>query len=125
MAAITEAALGGEWFYLEEEQPLDRTSTNFYVLEAGEVRIGDAPEVVGLYSIDRDRVVITFHRTIPFTTTVTLRSDDLDFTPATDLLSSSAIYTLPDGSDPLRMYGMFVRRLADYSSTPGTWRRIS
>lgn len=125
MAQITEAALQGEWFYLEEEQPLDRTATNFYVLQAGEVRIGDASEAVGTYSIDRDRVVITFNRTIPFTTTVTLSSDALDFTSATDLLSSSAIYTLPDGSDPLRMYGMFVRRLADYRSTPDTWRRIS
>ena len=125
MAQITEAALQGEWFYLEEEQPLDRTATNFYVLQAGEVRIGDASDAVGTYSIDRDRAVITFHRTIPFTTTVTLRSDELDFTPATDLLSSSAIYTLPDGSDPLVMYGSFVRRIADFPSIDDVRRRAN
>ena len=113
MAAITEEVIRGEWFYLEEEQPLDRTVSNFYVLLAGEVRIGDAAEVVGTYSMEGDRVVITFHRTLPFTTTTALSSNESVLDPATDVLSSFAIYTLPDGSDPLRMYGSFVRRIAD------------
>ena len=125
MAAITEDALQGEWFYLEEEQPLDRTATNFYFLQAGEVKIGEASEVVGTYSIDHDKVVITFHRAIPFTTTVILSSDEAVFTPATDVLSSFAIYTLPDGSDPLRMYGSFVRRTADFPTTDDVRRRAT
>jgi hypothetical protein len=40
------------------------------------------------------------------------------------VLSSSAIYTLPDGSDPLRMYGSFVRRIADFSSAADVRRRV-
>ncbi len=114
MAAITEDALQGEWFYLEEEQPLDRTTMDFYVLRAGEVRIGEASEVAGTYSIEGNRVVITFHRSVPFTTTITLNSSESVFDLATDVLPSSTIYTLPDGSDPLRMYGSFVRRIADF-----------
>lgn len=114
MATITEDALRGEWFYLEEEQPLDRTTMNFYVLRAGQVRIGEASEVVGTYSIEGDRVVITFHRTVPFTTRITLSSGQSVFDLATDVLSSSTIYTLPDGNDPLRMYGSFVRRIDDF-----------
>jgi hypothetical protein len=125
MAAITEEAIQGEWFYLEEEQPLDRTATNFYVLHGGEVRIGHVAEAVGTYSIDGDRAVISLHRTIPFTTTITLISEQSVFDPATDVLLSSATYTLPDGSDPLHMYGAFVRCRADYRSTADTWRRIS
>ena len=123
MAGITEEALRGEWFYLEEEQERDRTATNFYVLHAGEVRTGGAVGVVGTYNIDGDRVVITFHRSIPFTTTITLSSEQSVFDPTTDMLSSSATYTLPDGSDPLRMYGSFVRRIADFSSTDDVRRR--
>jgi hypothetical protein len=116
MAAITEDALQGEWFYLEEEQPLDRTTMNFSVLRTGEVRIGEASEVVGTYGVKGDRVVINFHRTVPFTTTITLSSGQSVFDLATDVLPSSTIYTLPDGGDPLRMYGSFVRRIADFPS---------
>jgi hypothetical protein len=123
MAAITEAALQGEWFYLEEEQQLDRTATNFYVLRAGEVRIGNAAEVVGTYSIESDRMVVTFHRIIPFTTTITLTSAHLGVDEGADVFSSSATYTLPDGSDPLHMYGSFVRRTADFPSAQDVARR--
>lgn len=114
MAAITDAALQGEWFYLEEEQPLDHTTSNFYVLRAGQVTIGEVGEMVGSYSIEGGRAVIVFHRTTPFTTTITLSSSHSVFDGATDVLSSSTIYTLPDGSDPLRMYGSFVRRIAGF-----------
>ena len=123
MVTITEETLEGEWFYLEEEQPADRTAMNFYVLRAGEVRIGEASEVVGTYSIEGDRVIITLHRTIPFMTAISLSSGRSVFGPATDVLSSSAIYTLPDGSDPLRMYGSFVRRIGDFPGTDDVRRR--
>lgn len=124
MAALTDAALQGEWFYLEEEQPLDRTATNFYVLRAGEVMIGKVGEVVGSYSIEGDRTVIVFHRTTPFKTTITLGSSHSVFDGATDVLSSSALYTLPDGSDPLIMYGSFVRRFADFPSADDLRGRV-
>lgn len=124
MATITEDALRGEWFYLEEEQPVDRTAMNFYVLRAGEVRIGEASEVVGTYSIEGDWVVITFHRTVPFKTTITLSSGRSVFDLATGVLPSSTIYTLPDGSDPLRMYGSFVRRIADFPSADDVRGRV-
>ena len=123
MAAITEAALQGEWFYLEEEQPLDRTVPNFYSLRHGEVRTSQATEVIGAYEIYGDRVVITFHRTSPFTTTITLSSSNPVFDTATGALSSSATYTLPDGSDPLHMHGSFVRRIADYPTAEDVARR--
>ena len=124
IATITEDALRGEWFYLEEEQSLDRTAMNFFVLRAGEIRVGEAAEVVGTYNIEGDRVVITFHRTIPFKATITLSNGQSVFDPATDVLSSSTIYTLPDGSDPLRMYGSFVRRIADFPSADDVRGRL-
>jgi hypothetical protein len=97
---------------------------NFYVLHAEEVRIGEAAEVVGTYSIEGDRVVITFHRTVPFTTTITLSGSQSVFDLNTNVLPSSTIYTLPDGSDPLRMYGSFVRRIADFPSADDVRRRV-
>ena len=124
MAAITEDLLQGEWFYVEEEQHLDPTAMNFYVLHAEEVRIGEAAEVVGTYSIEGDRVVITFHRTVPFTTTITLSGGQSVFDLNTNVLPSSTIYTLPDGSDPLRMYGSFVRRIADFPSADDVRGRV-
>lgn len=52
MATITDATLQGEWFYVEEEQLLDQTASNFYVLRAGTVTTGEVSEVVGSYSIE-------------------------------------------------------------------------
>ncbi len=51
ITTITGEGLKGEWFYLEEEQPLDRAAMNYYVLRSREVRIGEAAEVVGTYII--------------------------------------------------------------------------
>ena len=60
MAAITDRALQGEWFYLEEEQPLDRTSPSFYVLSDGRVTPNDRPDDVGAYVIEDGRALIEF-----------------------------------------------------------------
>ena len=79
---------------------------------------------IHLVRYEGDRVVITFHRTIPFKTTITLSNGQSVFDPATDVLSSSTIYTLPDGSDPLRMYGSFVRRIADFPSADDVRGRL-
>jgi hypothetical protein len=124
MAAITNEALQGEWFYLVEEQPLDRTSKSFYVLHGEDVRTGTEAEVVGTYSIEDDSAVITLLRTTPFTTTITLTSADAAFDKTTSVLSADATHTLPDGSDPLHLYGSFVRRFADFPSVEDVWSRV-
>lgn len=123
MAAITEDALRGEWFYLVEEQPLDRTSKSYYVLDQGEVRTGAEADVVGTYSIQDGRAVITLLRTIPFTTTITLNSADMAFDETTNVLGADATHTLPDGGDPLQLYGSFIRRFADFPSAEDVLRR--
>jgi hypothetical protein len=124
MAAITDEALKGEWFYLVEEQPLDRTSKSFYVLDQGEVRTGAEGDVVGTYSVEDGIAVITLHREIPFTTTITLNSADATFDETTSTLCADATHTLPDGSDPLYLYGSFVRRSADFPSVGDVWHRV-
>lgn len=112
MAAITEAALQGEWFYLVEEQSLDRSIDAFYVLREGEVTLGNDPEVVGTYSIAGDGVVLTLRRAIPFTTAIELNSTEATFNGTTSALIANATHILADGSDPLYLYGSFVRRFA-------------
>jgi hypothetical protein len=124
MASITEAALQGEWFYLVEDQSFDRTSREFYVLDRGEVRLGTSPEAVGVYTLGDDYVAIRLHRAIPFTTTITLSSNDATFNKTTRILAADATHTLPDGSDPLYLYGTFIRRVADYPSVCDVWRRV-
>jgi len=114
MAAITEAALRGEWFYLVEEQPLDRASDNFYILRDGEVMQSGDQQVIGVYSIRDGGSVITLHRTVPFTTSIELKITDDAFDETTAVLAADATHTLPDGADPLYMYGSFVRRFADH-----------
>lgn len=121
MAAITEEALQGEWFYLEDEQPVYRNGASFYVIRSGKMKTGTGAEVA-TYSIEGRRAVIRFHRTTPMTTVLTLSSMDPVFDKTTGTLSSSAIYTLPDGSDPYHMYGSFVRRIAELSSTDNVGR---
>lgn len=53
----------------------------------------------------------------------TLSSLDPLFDKTIDTLSSSAIYILPDRSDPYHMYGSFVRRFAEFSSADDVRRR--
>ena len=62
MATVTEAALQGEWFYVEEDQPLDRTSPEFFILREGIVRSSRNLDVAGTYEIAHDRAVLTFSR---------------------------------------------------------------
>lgn len=114
MAAITDAALKGEWFYLEEEQPLDRTTPEYYVLRGNVVRSSTKPDVVGTYAIDGEQVAIVFTRRGDTHFRITLRSTAPVFTPATDILQAQATYQL--GGDPVEYYGAFVRRSADYAS---------
>lgn len=125
MAAITGAALEGEWFYLEEEQPLDLTSPSFYVLADGRVTPNDRPDEVGSYRIDDGKVVIEFPKYARAALSIELACDEPTFDEGTDLLTANASYEVAAVDEPLHYYGTFVRRRADYHSTPGTWRRTS
>lgn len=124
MAAITEAALEGEWFYLVEEQPLDRASDNFYILRHGEVMQSGDQQVIGVYRVYNGCWVITLHRTVPFTTSVELRCTDETFDEMTPMLAANTTHTLPDGGDPLYLYGSFVRRVSDHPSTADVRSRL-
>jgi hypothetical protein len=124
MAAITEAALQGEWFYLEEEQPLDRTSPSFYILSDGRVTPNDRPHDLGAYAIKDGRALIEFPKYAGAALTIELLCDELKFDETTDTLTANASYAIPPVDEPLHYYGTFVRRRADYLATPGTWRRF-
>ncbi|MEG3085448.1 hypothetical protein U1707_17535 [Sphingomonas sp. PB2P12] len=64
MATITEEALQGEWFYLEEEQPLDLSSPSFYMLADGIITPNDRPDDVGSYVIEGERRSSSFQSTL-------------------------------------------------------------
>jgi hypothetical protein len=125
MAQITEAALQGEWFYLEEEQPLDLTSTSYYTLADGRVTPNDRPDDVGSYVVEGEKAVIQFPKYARAALTIELICDAPTFDEDTDLLTANASYEMAAVDEPLHYYGTFVRRRADYHPTPGAWRRIS
>jgi hypothetical protein len=74
-------------------------------------------------NIEDDIAVVTLHREIPFTTTITLNSADATFDETSSVLGANATHTLPDGSDPLHLYGSFVRRFAGFPSVDEIKRR--
>ncbi|MEG3083985.1 hypothetical protein U1707_10065 [Sphingomonas sp. PB2P12] len=110
MAAITEEALRGEWFYLEEEQPLDRSSPEFYILRDGGIRSSTKQDIAGTYALDGDQVTIAFRQRADTQFTITLRAPGEAVTPKTELLQADAIYRL--AGEPVEYYGTFVRRSA-------------
>jgi len=114
--------LRGEWFYLEEEQPLDLSSSSFHILAAGRIM---RPNDVGSYSIEVGKVVIQFPRYARAALTIELTCDAPTFGEGTDLLTANASYEMAAVDEPLYYYGTFVCRRTDYRSTPGTWRRTS
>jgi hypothetical protein len=118
MAAITEAALQGEWFYLEEEQPLDWTSPSFYILNDGHVTPNDRPNDIGMYVIEDGKALIEFPKYAGAALTIELLCDEFKFDETTDNLTANASYAIPPVDEPLHYYGTFVRRRADYHSTP-------
>ena len=122
MAAITEEAIQGEWFYLEEEQPLDRASPEFYILRDGEIQSSTRPDIAGTYALDGDQVAIAFRQRADTQFNITLRSTGAPITPETDVLHADASYRL--AGDPIEYYGTFVRRSANYTSTADIEKRL-
>ncbi|MDQ0839863.1 hypothetical protein [Sphingomonas faeni] len=118
MAAITDQALQGEWFYLEEEQPFDRTSPSFYILGDGRVTPNDRPEDIGSYVIRDGRAVVQFPKYARAALTIELLCDEVKFDESTDVLTANASYEMAAVDEPLHYYGTFVRRRADYLAPP-------
>jgi hypothetical protein len=124
MATITEAALQGEWFYLEEEQPLDRTSPEFFILRDGIVRSSRNLDVAGTYEIHHDHAILTFTRHAIADLSITLNAGADLVDEAMPSLPANATYRLEGFEEPVSYYGTFVRRFADYSSTDEVRRRV-
>lgn len=124
MATITEAALRGEWFYIEEEQPLDRANKEFFILRDGEVRSSRNLDVVGTYELAGDRAILTFSRREHSDFVMTLHATGAVFDDTTPALSADATYRIESIDNPVSYYGMLVRRPVDYASTDDVWRRV-
>ncbi|RZL28540.1 MAG: hypothetical protein EOP64_04210 [Sphingomonas sp.] len=120
MATITESGLQGEWFYLEEEQPLDRTSARFFILRDGSVRANASADVVGTYKIMGEAAVIRFSRSDHPDYVMTLHAAGEVFDERTETIHANAAYRIEGVEEPVRYYGSFVRRIADYTSTTDT-----
>ena len=124
MATITEAGLQGEWFYLEEEQPLDRTSARFFILRDGSVRANASADLVGTYKIMGEAAVIRFSRSDHPDYVMTLHAAGEVFDEGTETIHANAAYRIEGVDEPVRYYGSFVRRIADYASTTDTIERV-
>jgi hypothetical protein len=123
MAAISEAALQGEWFYLEEEQPLDRASPEFFIFRDGKVQSSTMPDVTGEYIITGNGAVLTFAPRGATRRTIALSATGAVFDETTPTLQADATYEMEALDEPMSLYGALVRRDADYSSTDDLSRR--
>jgi hypothetical protein len=124
MAAVTEAALQGEWFYLEEKEPLDRASPEFFILRDGKVQSSTKPEVTGEYVITGDGAVLTFARRGASRRTLALSATGAVFDETTPMLQADATYEMEAIDEPMHFYGAFIRRDADYLSSDDVARRV-
>jgi hypothetical protein len=121
-ATITEAALEGEWFYLEEEAPLDRASPEFFILRDGKVQSSTKADA-GEYSITDDGVLLTFAPRGPSRRTIALSATGAVFDETTPTLQADATYEMEALDEPMSYYGAFIRRDADSLSTDDVARR--
>lgn len=110
MAAIQEAALQGEWFYLVERELLDRDNPEFFILRDGKVQSSINPELVGEYAITGDGAVLTFAPRARSTRTIGLCSIGAVFDETIGTLQADATYEMEALDEPTRFYGTFVRR---------------
>jgi hypothetical protein len=124
MAAITEAALQGSWFYLVEEAPLDRDSPEFFILRNGKVHSSTEPDFTGEYVIMDDSTVITFARRGGSRRTIALSATGAEFDETTRTLQADATYEMEAIDEPMSFYGAFIRRDVNQVSTDDVSRRV-
>lgn len=124
MAAITEEALHGEWFYLEEEEPLDRTSSEFYILQGGHVRSSTRAGLKGTYFIADDKAVLIFAPREHSSFVLTLHATGDLFEERSQSLEAVAAYVIEAIEKPVTFHGTFVRRFADFVSSEDVEERI-
>jgi hypothetical protein len=123
MAAITQQALQGEWFYLEEDEPLDRANPEFFILREGKVQSSTKLDVTGEYVIADDGAVLTFARRGAARRTIALRATGVVFDETTPTLQADTTYEMEEFDEPMNLYVAFIRRDADYFSTDDVSRR--
>lgn len=123
MAAINESALRGEWFYIEEDEPLDRTSPEFFILEDGKAQSSTKPDVMGEYIITDDGAVLTLARRGATKRTIALRATGAVFDETTPTLQADTTYKMDALDEPMNFYGALIRRDVDYFSTADVSRR--
>ena len=123
MAAINESALRGEWFYIEEDEPLDRTSPEFFILEHGKAHSSTKPDVMGEYIITDDGAVLTLARRGASKRTIALRATGAVFDETTLTLQADTTYEMDALDEPMNFYGALIRRDVDYISTTYVSRR--
>jgi len=124
MATITEAGLQGDWFYIEEEQSLDRASPEFFILREGVVRSSRNQDVVGSYEIMGDAAVLTFSRREHSEFVMTLHAPGDVFDEATPSMHANAAHRMEAIDETVRHYGTFVRRTADDLRAADIWHRV-
>jgi hypothetical protein len=110
MAAIQETALQGEWFYLVEDELLDRGNPEFFILRDGKAQSSTNPELVGEYQINGDGAVLTFARQPRSTRTIGLCSTGAVLDDRINILQADATYQMEALDEPTKFYGTFVRR---------------
>ena len=116
MTTITEETLHGDWFHLEEQQPLDPAWASYYTLTHGEVSWGPMREIVGSYKIEGGRAVITFLQTTAANVTIVLSGMVGSASDSSDWIKADATYEMAVGRDAQQVYGSFVRRIVDFPS---------
>ena len=123
MASITEEALVGEWFYLEEEEPFDHATPEFFILEAGKVRSSTQAGLHGSYFIAGAKAVLTFAPREHSKFVLTLHAAGEFFDHRTPSMEAAASYVMEAMKEPVTFYGSFVRRFADFVSSADVERR--
>jgi hypothetical protein len=125
MATISEAALRGQWFYLEEDQPLERRGPAFFELLDGRIRSNARVDQVGTYLIAGARALLTFTRHGHPDFVITLQVTGDSFDEDTPSLQADGHYRTGTFGQPVNYSGTFVRRVADRSRSGLVWRRLT
>jgi len=111
VTTITEETLRGEWFYLEEDEPLNLARAKPWALADGEVRQGSA--VIGTYQPSPAGVVLDMHPTGDERRwTITLRPIAGQVDAGIKQLQADSVLVF-GGQEPWGTVGSFIRKVAD------------